>query len=1305
MKKLHIRILCLLIVLPMLFFAAIPVFATNSIKEGQVVKVGYMDHPGFIEKDENNRYFGYGVEYLDEICRYTGWKVEYVHAAWSEQLEMLERGEIDIVPMAQYSQERAEKFYYTNHSIGIIQCLLLSLPEEQNDIDKDARDYDGKTIGIMRGSRNIDLLKKYANDMEFDYKQVEYAYQSELEDALVKGEVDIIACEQMIGKGNFQILDRFASDPYYFITNKDNGALMEELNYVISKLNAYDPVYTSKLYQKYYGESVVSNSPYFTTEEIEFIKSCDGVTIALIPGTKPESYEDEDGNLTGIVPDIMNQISKLSGISFSYTFIPNNISPIEYLKENPDCFVSGVVSSNPAFRNEDMLLSDVYQTTYSALATHTDMAKRIVQGTSEQYAPNKGNYTVGTTQSFQAMHLFLQKNYPYLTVKDYLTAEDGLKALEDKEVDYFAYISNIITPYLANPVYGDIVIVDSFFMENPRCIVGMNNSENKIFIDIMNKCISMISEETVAQIENKHIQQSIYHYDSSDTFHRYQDALMLTALVAVGAFALLVTLLLIRQRKYTRDITHHAEYDMMTGVYNRATCQKKAQELMEQNIGKGCVLLIIDIDDLKRINDTRGHVVGDDAVKSMASILKQQFRGSAVIGRIGGDEFAVGLCGIKSKAILVPMLVRLQKEISLVDIANGTAVLGASIGVAMGIAGKDDIDSLYHCAEEAMNRVKQNSKNGFAFYESNKWISLNEISKSKQTEDKEEISAKSLWDDKELSSRELQCDNVEIVNNTDDNYRKLFDAFANVSVYVIERETHKVLFFNRRFREICPNIQMGMSCRNLMLGPCQNCIVDTMGEQNMAHTIFYSDYFGDEMEITAYKIMWEDSVPAVMICSWPHNVLTSSNDSLPSASNQDTFDYVTGGLSRRGFIHMIERMQMGGVDLTEYAILFINVKDFKAVNEMVGCDGGDNLLRTIFTRVEQSYLHPVIGARKESDHFIFMVEKSELELSMLPELMNFHWTYHDKDLFVHCRCGIFNIDDNDLEVYKMIDRAKLAKKHIVDDYVQPYAIYNQSMLEEYSENASAFLLFDNGIKNNEFVVFYQPVIDAATGKVASAEALVRRKTSDGTIISPGKFIPILERSGYISMLDRFVATEVYKFLNKRQKKNMPIVPVSFNVSQKDFYDASLMELLASNLEASILPKGFLMIEITESAYTLNEKKHEEYLKRLRDAGAKILLDDFGTGYSSFGMFENYNFDRVKLDMSFVRQLRNNENVRHVVESIISMCHKLNVQVVAEGVETEEELSILRDMNCDFIQGYYFSKPLDEKSFVKYLEGN
>lgn len=284
-----------------------------------------------------------------------------------------------------------------------------------------------------------------------------------------------------------------------------------------------------------------------------------------------------------------------------------------------------------------------------------------------------------------------------------------------------------------------------------------------------------------------------------------------------------------------------------------------------------------------------------------------------------------------------------------------------------------------------MGCVKDNGKNGFAFYSARKTMSYKAIS---QQSSGEYTGAEMQGDEGKPSEQDAFDSAAKECIGCDSDFQRLVESFPNVALYVIEKETHKVLYFNRRFREICPNVHIGMSCRNIMLGPCQNCIVDTMGEQAVAHCIFHSDYYGDSIEITATKIMWQD-IPAVMISSWPRNVLTSSNDKLPSISNQDSLDYVTGGLTRHGFIRMMERMQSGGVDLSEYAVLFVNIQDFKAINEMLGSDGGDNVLRAVFTRIEQSELQPIIGARKESDHFIYLVEKTLLDLTKLPELLNF----------------------------------------------------------------------------------------------------------------------------------------------------------------------------------------------------------------------------------------------------------------------------------------------------------------------------
>ncbi len=531
----------------------------------------------------------------------------------------------------------------------------------------------------------------------------------------------------------------------------------------------------------------------------------------------------------------------------------------------------------------------------------------------------------------------------------------------------------------------------------------------------------------------------------------------------------------------------------------------------------------------------------------------------------------------------------------------------------------------------------------------------------------------------------------------------ILDSFGNLGVYVIEEATHKILYFNRRFREVCPDVRLGMNCRELMRGPCENCPIAKMGEHTKIHCIVYSDTFGDTVEITATRLMWHSSIPAIMVSVWPRNICGFTDGEHSHTYGNYPIDYLTGGLTRTGFIRSIERLQTDGVNLTDYAVLFINIKDFKAVNEMMGSDGGDNLLRTIYRRMIASELRPAFGSRKESDHFVFLVNQHVIDYERLSELLSFSWEYGEKELFIHCRCGIFIIDDNYMEAYKMIDRAKLAKDHIVDEYIKPYAVYDCTMLKEYSENASEFLLFDKCMKNNEFVVYYQPVMDAKSERIIGAEALVRRVTVDGEVISPGKFVPILERTGYISKLDCFVAHEVEAFLHRLNESELPLVPISFNLSQKDFYDAELMKLLVSRFEKTKLPKGSIFVELTESAYTMNEKKHEDYLTHMRDLGAEIMLDDFGTGYSSFGMFENYNFDRIKLDMSFVHQLTTNPNVCKVVASIIAMCHDLGISVVAEGVETEEELTLLRERGCDYIQGYYFSKPLCESDFIAYLK--
>lgn len=266
-------------------------------------------------------------------------------------------------------------------------------------------------------------------------------------------------------------------------------------------------------------------------------------------------------------------------------------------------------------------------------------------------------------------------------------------------------------------------------------------------------------------------------------------------------------------------------------------------------------------------------------------------------------------------------------------------------------------------------------------------------------------------------------------------------------------------------------------------------------------------------------------------------------------------------------------------------------------------------------------------------------------------------------------------------------------------------MFSPNIGEKFLESAEILANFENAIKNKEFQVYYQPVVSAKTGRVISAEALIRWKKPDRGIISPDKFIPALEKYGYVTALDRYVLDEVADYLRNRVDEEKQIIPISVNLSRVDFYDKDEVDDFYKCLEKQILPKGSIRYEITETSYTTLEEKLESFIRDIRERGHQIYLDDFGSGYSSFGMIQNYDFDVLKIDMSFIRQIEKNGKVRKIIRTIISMCHDMGIEAVAEGVETKEELEFLRDNDCDYIQGYYFSRPLCYEDFEKYLEKN
>lgn len=416
-------------------------------------------------------------------------------------------------------------------------------------------------------------------------------------------------------------------------------------------------------------------------------------------------------------------------------------------------------------------------------------------------------------------------------------------------------------------------------------------------------------------------------------------------------------------------------------------------------------------------------------------------------------------------------------------------------------------------------------------------------------------------------------------------------------------------------------------------------------------------------------------------------------------------DVLTGGYNRRGFIRITERLLNEVPDRTKYAVLFFNVKNFKAVNELFGVESGDVVLQNIFRTLTHSKLSPVITARVESDHFVCLVENKNLDFEELTSVCDNKFVKDGKCMNLIIRCGIFYVEEKPMKISGMIDRAKLAKRYITDEYVQPYMVYDHSMQVAYIDKAKLAGELQEGIAKEQFKVYYQPVIDTKTGKIASAEALIRWIHPDKGFISPALFIPALEENGHISELDFYVLKKVWQFINDRCENNKFVVPISVNLCWMDFYDEIMMEKILKEMDR-FRENGrehMARFEITETSYAAIRENRSGILESLRIKNAKILLDDFGSGFSSFGMLQDYDFDILKIDMSFIRKIGENPKTKSIVHSIIGMAHEIGIKTVAEGVETEEQVSFLRQSGCDYIQGYYYSKPLPEEEFVEFLE--
>ncbi len=386
-------------------------------------------------------------------------------------------------------------------------------------------------------------------------------------------------------------------------------------------------------------------------------------------------------------------------------------------------------------------------------------------------------------------------------------------------------------------------------------------------------------------------------------------------------------------------------------------------------------------------------------------------------------------------------------------------------------------------------------------------------------------------------------------------------------------------------------------------------------------------------------------------------------------------------------------------------LLAINITRFHLINELYGHDYADEILKDIANSVKAFVRENAgIAARANGDNFYIYCHQLDDYSKFFNDIIE-----HVQGLthvnIVHIRVGIYQNVKPDMDIDIVIGRAMVASLVVKEDVNKIFAIYDEKSEEQTHFNEHLISYFDQSIKNKDFKVYFQPKykIQGERNELSSAEALVRWIHPEFGFISPGVFIPLFEKNGLIQRLDKYVFNVVAEKMAEWKERFGFYFPVSVNVSRVDIYNTNLENEILEAFDSRGIPHQYCYIEMTESAYSTGEDTIITLCNSLREKGFLIEIDDFGTGYSTLHSLLDIPFDVLKMDMSFIRKLDNNKKNANIIQMIINICKEIGVTSVAEGVETERHYNFLKEIGCDVIQGYYFSKPLPENDFAELIE--
>lgn len=720
-----------------------------------------------------------------------------------------------------------------------------------------------------------------------------------------------------------------------------------------------------------------------------------------------------------------------------------------------------------------------------------------------------------------------------------------------------------------------------------------------------------------------------------------------------------------------------ANRDVLTGVKNKRAYAQAEMQLDEQiTLGSENIefsIVICDVNGLKDINDNLGHKAGDEYIKNACRMICDVFKHSPVF-RIGGDEFSVILkdSDYASRHEIVNNLRAMQNDIS----DKGKATV--AIGMSDFIAGKDmRVQDVFERADNAMYENKRIFKSGSRMPVPNT-VSNSDISRT--------IKFYELFEQLVSAMAEIGRIDIPRIENTLIDISLMFRLSKGIT---------------RLYRNPQEEIQGGgetLCCFDT--GKEGKPIISLRVMTSMMSIAKMTVYMSDDEEPLTDEERWR--VELVMRCTLSFVSRNRLKDLIEELAYCDDDGYPNLRSLINYLTRYLSKCKLGGKVVAHY-----NLRHYSLINEQVGRETGDKIMKMHFDKLKSVIGEDGLICRLGGDNFVAVFEKNKF--NSIKELLTEAAIVYNEDgdsVKVRTTAGVFVVpedysEQNPGEVMGKIVTAYRAAQSGGNEQI---VIYNDELAKSKEKSMRVQQLFNDGLKNKEFHAFYQPKVDVRTGDICGAEALCRW-IRNGKIIPPAEFIPSLEKTTDICRLDLYMLEEVCADLRRWLDEGRNVVRISFNMSRKHLLDPSIVQRVIRIIDKHDVPHELIEVELTETVTNVEFNDLKRVVTSFKQEGIFTSIDDFGTGFSSMNLLNDIPWDCIKIDRSLLPCDGEEENSRKMImfSHITSLSAKLGLECIAEGVETEEQIGILKSMNCDYAQGFYFDRPISVEEFEKKLD--